>query len=210
MTIRRAALAAAAAAALALAGGAVYLKLDGPAGRLRAAGGRERFREDAVVNGVAGTLRVFSLPAGPAGAEPASGPLGSGAWCVRVPGARPGDPAAALLFEAPGAGRSAPGARPWPVRGVPPPEGLETSFAAALAGGATETAAGVCEDPPEAVAARLRAALRAGGWTAASPGADAARSFFFRRDGSAAFGCASARADGSTGWLLLRSDRALP
>ena len=210
MTGRRFALAAAAAAALALAGGAVYLKLDGPAGRLRAAGGRELFREDAVVNGVAGTLRVFSLPSGPAGAEPASGPLGSGAWCVRVPGARPGAPAAALLFEAPGAGRPAPGARPWPVRGVPPPDGLEPSFAATLAGGATAAAAGVCGDSPDSAAARLRVALLAGGWAEATPGADAARSFFFRRGGAVAFGCAVARADGATGWLLLRSDRALP
>lgn len=210
MTGRRFALAAAAAAALALAGGAVYLKLDGPAGRLRAAGARELYRTAAEANGAAGTLRVFSLPSAPAGAEPVFGAVGADAWCVRVPGSRPGAPAAALLFEAPGAGLPVPGPRPWPVRGVPPPEGLEPSFAATLAGGATAAAAGVCPDAPGVAAARLRLALLAGGWTPATPGADGSRSFFFRRGGSVAFACASARADGSTGWLLLRSDRALP
>ena len=71
MKLRRIALAAAAAAALALAGGAVYLKLAGPGARLRAAGGREVFREAATVNGLAGTLRVYAMPPAPDGAHPA-------------------------------------------------------------------------------------------------------------------------------------------
>ncbi len=213
MRARRAALAAAAAAALLLAGGAVYLRLSGPDARLRAAGGREIFREAASVNGLSGTLRVYALPPAADGAEPVFGPAGPGAWIARIPGAEPGAPAAALLFEAPGAGRgrAAPGgATPWPVRDVPPPDGLEPSFAATLDSGGTAAAAGSAGEPPAAAAARLRAALRAGGWTAATPGADAASSFLFRRGDAVAFGCAAARADGTTGWLLLRSRRALP
>lgn len=211
MKIRRIALAATAAAALALAGGAVYLKLAGPAARLRAAGGREVFREAATVNGLAGMLRVYAMPPAPDGARPSFGALGGGTWCARVPGAEPGAPSAALLFEASGAGSpAARGAQPWPVRDVPPPDGLEPAFAATLGGGATAAASGSFGGAPEAAAALLRAALRAGGWTAATPGADAASAFLFRRGGAVALGCAARRADGSTGWLLLRSDRALP
>ena len=212
MKPRRLALAAAALAALLLAGGAVYLKLGGagPAARLRAAGGREVFREAATANGLAGTIRVFALPPAPDGAQPAFGPAGAGAWCARIPGAEPGAPSAALLFEAEGAGRTASGVQPWPISDIPPPDGLEPSFAATLAGSGTAAAVGSFGGAPIAAAAHLRAALAAGGWTPATPGAAAATSFFFRRGGAVAFGSAATRADGSTGWLILRAPRALP
>lgn len=211
MNARRAVLAAAALAALLLAGGAVYLRLAGPAAALRAAGGREVFREAASVNGLDGTLRVYSMPPAAPDARPVFSRPASGAWCAFVPGGAPGAPAAALLFEARGADAVRAGApQPWPVSGVPQPDGLEPSFAAALAGGGTAAAAGTAAGSPAAAAAALRAALEAGGWTAASPGADAASAALYRRRGAVALAFAAAREDGSTGWLLLRSDRALP
>ena len=94
---------------------------------------------------------------------------------------------------------------PWPFADIPAPPQLSPSFAIGGNGTDFAMAAGRSGAPARTAAAALRAALAAGGWTAAEPTEDFDGASFWTRGTFVALASATPAADGDgCVWLVAR------
>jgi len=119
----------------------------------------------------------------------------------RAPDAAP--PAAPRNAALPSRAGRAPA--PWPFADIPAPAQLSPSFAIGGNGTDFAMAAGRSGAPARTAAAALRAALAAGGWTAAEPTEDFDGASFWTRGTFVALASATPAADGDgCVWLVAR------